>query len=243
MALSFSGPKAITFAATLPFLPYTRGALLPYLLAAVVLCLTLHTLAPNKAKVPLSTNDILVIALNLTLTALSAALFVYFADDHLLNVPQLSAIPLVQCIYPVVWILADESLFFIIHGFAHRPGVYDKCHKMHHKFKTTSAWTSFYSHPLDHSIAVVWAGLAMPLFMMCGMGMEVAVPVMALFIEGAIVTFIGSHHTIIDCDGDAVGTDHLVHHTRFSVNFGNFGYFDKMRGSYGTAKKTVHGWP
>lgn len=245
MALSHSLPKVLTFLMTLPFIPRAQASVMPYLLSVVAICLALHQLAPNKYTVSVTPKQHGVIVTNLALTGLSLAFFVRVAGDRLADVQDLMSIPPIQLIYPVMWIVSDETLFFFIHRFAHRPAVYQQCHKMHHKFKITSAWTSFYSHPLDHTIAVVWAALALPLLMMRVLEIPVAAPVITAFLQGAIVTFIGSHHTILGEKGDdePVGTDHLVHHKLFTVNYGNFGYFDALAGSYATTKKAIQSWP
>ena len=64
----------------------------------------------------------------------------------------------------------------------------------------------------------------------------ITAPVVTLFMHGAITTFTGSHHSVIGEKGHALGSDHLDHHLKFNVNFGNFGFFDKMAGSYSAAK-------
>lgn len=237
-------PKYATLLIGVLFFPYTRAALVPFLNGVVGISLVLHALAPNKApsKPAVMTKDIGVMALNLFLTSLWTTLFVHAAWDYLDDVDCLASVPITQWLYPFAWIISDEVLFFFIHRFAHKPGVYAKCHKMHHKFKVTNAWTSFYSHPVDHSVAVIGAGLALPLLMTAGMGIRVAVPVVALFNGGAIVTFIASHHATKNESCKAVGTDHLIHHQQFTVNYGNFGYIDRISGTYRTAENAAKGW-
>lgn len=238
-------PKYVTFLIAIQYLPYQRDLLIPFLLSLVAGCLFLHSITPNQAvpQPPVLWRDHSVIVANLCLTVLWITLFVRVASDHLIEVDSLASVPWYQFLYPIAWILSDELLFFCIHRFAHRPGVYEHCHKMHHKFKVTNAWTSFYSHPADHSVSVVGAGLALPLLMTAGLGIDVAVPIIAFFVGGAIVTFIASHHAIQSGDSSAVlGTDHLIHHQKFTVNYGNFGYIDRVCGTHRTAANAVKGW-
>ena len=218
-ALQFPPPrlaKLLTFAVALPFLPRSVNDVLPFFLVGIGATLLLHALAPNRVRVPLTLRDRVVIAVNLVgVTGLSAALMVHLVKDHLGAVASLAATPVAQLLYVPAWILADEVLFFNIHRFVHTPVVYDKCYKWHHKFKITSVWTSFYAHPLNHTVAVVWAVLAAPLFQIRVLRHEVSAPVLSAFMFGAIATFIASLHAVGRRGGAAEGTDHLEHHKRF----------------------------
>jgi sterol desaturase/sphingolipid hydroxylase (fatty acid hydroxylase superfamily) len=57
------------------------------------------------------------------------------------------------------------------------------------------------------------------------------------FVAIAITTFISSHHNGEPSSSEkskgfrATETDHMLHHTRFTVNYGNFGVFDTWAGS------------
>ena len=96
----------------------------------------------------------------------------------------------------------------------------------------TSAWTSFYAHPVDHQFAVLGAALATPVAMTY-VGFQLTVPIVTLFMLGAIITFTASHHTVIGpIENRSYGSDHLTHHQKFTVNYGNFAYFDKLAGTY-----------
>lgn len=66
---------------------------------------------------------------------------------------------------------------------------------------------------------------------------QCSVPVLVLFMHAAVVTFIGSHHTV-SSDGKQggkgagpEGTAHLQHHLHFNVNYGNFSLFDTIAGT------------
>ena len=205
------------------------------------LCLLLYHFAPNKVAVPLKLSDKAIIATNLGITGASALLFYHVAFDKIYSVEKLTDVPLIEVLYLPLWIVVEETIFFYLHRYLHQPGLYEKCHKWHHHFKVTSSWTSFYAHPLDQLISVVWSAMITPLIMCMLIQRGVCVVTLTTFFFGAIVTFIGSHHSVNGGSGKgdkvkALGSNHLEHHMKFNVNFGNFGYFDKIYGSFGQAK-------
>ena len=65
-------PKALTFLLTLPFLPRTRAAMLPYLFVGTATALVLHAISPRRVVVPLSVSEQAVVLMNLLLTLASA---------------------------------------------------------------------------------------------------------------------------------------------------------------------------
>lgn len=177
--------------------------------------------------------DQIIITINIALTGISAYVFLLAAGPGVAPVESYFDIPPIQLLYVPGWVLVEESLFFLVHRFAHKPGIYDKCHKMHHKFKITSAISSFYAHPLDMLVAIIWTALGPPLFQILVLKQTISAPVISAFFFGAIATFVSSHHSVIGANGESVhGTNHLQHHLKFNVNFGNFGKFDEMGGSY-----------
>ena len=244
--LRHSWAKLLTFLVALPNLPLDCRTAIPFMAVGFCSTLLLHALAPNKVIVPLSMSDWGVIATNISITAGSALVFVNIIRDDVQELNSLFEIDAKQLLYVPLWILIEEIIFFYVHRYFHSPGVYSRIwplgpgHKMHHKFKITSAWTSFYAHPVDHLFAVTWSALFPPLVQITILKHTVSIPVVTLYMFGAITTFIASHHTIIGQDDPEIaeGTPHLQHHTRFNVNFGNFGYFDKLVGSFGTASDT-----
>jgi len=237
--------KTWTYLMCLPFWPLQSRDMWLFMNCGLALCLTLYNFMPNKATIKpsfLTLTDRFVIGLNLFLTSLTAYFYIENAAStgHLINISSPAEIPPREILFFVFWILMDEILFFFLHRYAHKKHVYNSfwySHKMHHKFLVTSAWTSFYAHPLDHLIAVLGAALITPLvWLHCGV--DITVPTLTAFMFGAIITFTGSHHSIVSpTEGKgACGTDHLVHHQRFTVNYGNFGLFDYWAGSYNGQK-------
>mmetsp|Transcript_20104 Transcript_20104/g.42085 ORF Transcript_20104/g.42085 Transcript_20104/m.42085 type:complete len:191 (+) Transcript_20104:1-573(+) len=171
------------------------------------------------------------------MTAVSSKIYLDYATKtgHLVSVSSFTEIPPHEIVYFLLFILSDEVIFFFVHKWAHTKSVYGSWwygHKMHHKFLNTSAWTSFYANPVDHFLSVLTAALLLPMLMMTN-GIDITVPTLTTFMFGAITTFVGSHHTIVGPKkGKSYGGDHLTHHQKFVVNYGNFGYFDFLAGTY-----------
>lgn len=224
-------PKAATFLLTLPFLPRTVAGIAPFLVLGTLTCLALHALSPTRTDVPLSTTERAVVATNMLLSLASALAVPWLARGGIYEVEALPEVPAVELLLVALWAGCDEVFFFAGHWLLHRKLVYKHIHKMHHKFKVTSAWTSFYAHPLDN-LFVMWAALGAPAAMMRHGWVRCSVPVVVLFMFAAVVTFICSHHTVRQGKGKGgkagvvAGTGHLQHHLHFNVNYGNFTMFD-----------------
>ena len=231
-------PKLVSFVGGIYFLPTKHSDMPTFLALGLLITLLLHHVSPNKTAVTHDPSDVVVITVNILMTAVVALAFVHYAEAGITSVDSLMDIPLYQYLFIPLWILVDEILFFFIHRFAHRPGIYEHCHKLHHKHKITSSWTSFVAHPLDHLVAVLGAALISP-FLMLRLNVQATAPIVAMFLYGAIVTFINSHHTTVGTDGKPEGGDHLLHHTRFTVNYSNFGFFDVWNKSYLSSAKVA----
>ena len=233
-------PKYLTFLVGIFFLPLSAKEMLPKLVSGFVLTLLLHHFGPKKKIILLSWNDHLIIATNVLITVVSAYVFLEFTSSNILTVDSVSSIPPMDLVNLPLWVFSGDIMFFHIHRFAHRPGLYQMCHKWHHKYRVTNSWSSFVAHPVDHLVCVVCVQLFLPFVQLHLFNRVVSAPILAMFIFGAIVTFVSSHHTVED-KKDAHGTDHLEHHMFFKVNYSNFGYFDKLNGSYKMARNLVEG--
>ena len=209
----------------------------PFMIVGISFELLVYHFMPNKSAAKLTVSDRIVIGTNLAVTALYSKIYLDYAmsTGNLVAVNKFTDVPPIELLYGVAFVLSDEILFYFIHKWAHVPGVYGSWwygHKMHHKFLNTSAWTSFYANPIDHFLSVLSAALFLPMLMLCN-GITITVPTLTGFMFGAITTFVGSHHCIVGPKkGKAYGGDHLTHHQKFTVNYGNFGYFDWFGGTY-----------
>ena len=228
MKIGHAWPKLLCFVVGVLFVPTSSAEMLSFMYVGVAACLLLHHFVPNRYRVNLDYQDYGVITTNLLSTGLVAWAFVRFAGDGITSSPSRWGFEL---LYIPVWAMSQEFLFFYIHRFTHTRMVYNLCHKMHHKYRVTDAWSSFVSHPLDHAVSVLGTAFLLPVLML-RLGMTFSAHAITVFLYGSIVTFIGSHHTIVDGKGDPVGTPHLEHHLLSRRNFGNFGVFDVFYGTW-----------
>ena len=195
-------PKLLALLLAVPFLPRTVDAVVPFLAAGECVIMGVFALAPGKVDVHLTPQEWAIALTNFFGSIVAVAVFMSFAwhnvdatPNHLLDVPPH------EILFLLLWAAADEVIFFFGHRFLHKPGVYEHCHKWHHKFKVTSYWTSYYSHPLDHQF-IMWAALLTPTVMLGWGGWRCSALTIGVFCYTASATFVGSHHTVRLVSGD-----------------------------------------
>lgn len=207
-------PPLLAMAVMAPLLPFQPAHVLPFVLAGTAVMLYACHLDRAKVAVPLTGRAAALIALNLMLSAAYGHAFLWWAGP----VPGAMA-PGRQWLWLPVWAAVDEALFYAGHRCMHSvPCLYRHVHKLHHQFTITSAWTSFYGHPLDIAF-VMAAAYAGPLATTAVTGTPLPAPVIAAYMWGAVCTFVRSHHTTTVTIRAA---GHHAHHAQFTVNYGNF---------------------
>lgn len=236
--IKYAWPNIISCIFLIPFFPLESSSVTPFVAATITTLLTFHHIDPQKAIVKLSRDDMLVILTNIINTIGGSYFFIKYTSNNLISVNSLTELDYNQFLHIPVWVFVHELLFFYVHKFAHTRDMYSSIffnHKMHHKFKVTSSWTSFYAHPIDHFVSVLCITLLLPFYQLYYLENKIYVPVFVIYAIGALITFISSHHVKYG-ENNLHGTDHLEHHMLFSYNYGNFGVFDKI---YGTYKKKI----
>jgi sterol desaturase/sphingolipid hydroxylase (fatty acid hydroxylase superfamily) len=205
------------------------------------MCLLLHSVWPHCVQLnPLTLAERSLVLLNIILAILFVGTSLWLCEESIDSVKHISSVPLVEVFWIPVWILSEELLFFTGHRFLHMPAVYGLMHKVHHKFKVTNAWMAFYSHPVDN-LFMMSTALLLP-FLILQSGIRISAPVLALFFHVAVTPFIASHHATNDGAFTSNGasrvfeTQHLLHHTKFNVNYGNFWFLDFVFGSAAIGK-------
>ena len=143
--------------------------------------------------------------------------------------------------YPIWWmpislfisLLIDETYYYWIHRWMHRPSVFKRLHKIHHQSTISSPWTAFAFHPIEGMI------LSLPLvFTLIFIPMHVGVIIMQLVIM-SITSVI--NHLDIEVYSESFrknifgrwligASHHALHHKQYKYNFGlYFTFWDKWK--------------
>lgn len=143
--------------------------------------------------------------------------------------------------YPLWWLpislvislLIDETYYYWVHRWMHKPAVFRKIHKIHHQSTISSPWTSFTFHPVE--------GLLLSLPMLITI-LFIPLHISVIFVQLTIMTFSSViNHLDIEVYPDSftrtrVGkwfigaTHHSHHHKQYKYNFGlYFTFWDKWR--------------
>jgi len=138
-------------------------------------------------------------------------------------------LPLSLCLSMMI----DESYYYWVHRWLHRPAVFRKIHKVHHQSNTTSPWTAFAFHPIEG----IMLSVVLPVTLMI-----VPMHPVVILIQLAIMTFtsvinhldieIYPHHFNRHVLGRWLigATHHSLHHKQFRYNFGlYFTFWDKWQ--------------
>jgi methylsterol monooxygenase len=114
--------------------------------------------------------------------------------------------------------------FYAAHRFLHRKWWMAKVHRVHHEFRSTSAWSAEYAHPVEYCVAN---------FGTMALGVVVIAPPMSmifLFSLLSMLTFL-IHHSGYAIPWASWSVHHDWHHFRYSEAFGTFGYLDRWLGT------------
>lgn len=229
--------RIVSLALTLPLVPLlglNRSRPLVALSLGMFITFAVLQADPRRIKIKVSKREWAVIVFNLIVNYAAMHRILNNAPAAIHSVKSLREVPLYQWLFIPLWAAINEIIFYTGHRSFHHPAIYGHIHKMHHHFKITNQYASYYSHPVDNAF-ILFTAVAGPLAM-ARRGIKIALPVFLTFLQAAQVTFICSHHTRAEVGTEtsakpkAVETYHMLHHTKFNYNFGNFHEFDKMSG-------------
>jgi methylsterol monooxygenase len=114
--------------------------------------------------------------------------------------------------------------FYATHRFLHRKWWMARVHRVHHEFRSTSAWSGEYAHPVEFCVGN---------FGTLAIGVIVVAPAMAtilLFTILSMVVFLG-HHSGYAIPWASWSVHHDWHHFRYNEAFGTIGVLDRWLGT------------
>ena len=115
--------------------------------------------------------------------------------------------------------------FYASHRFLHRKWWMSRVHRLHHEFRTTSAWASEYAH---------WVEMCVGNFGTLAIGVVVLAPsgaVILLYTVLSILTIL-VHHSGYALPWAPWSVHHDWHHYRMKEAFGTFGVLDRLLGTH-----------
>merc|ERR1712000_390526 len=120
-------------------------------------------------------------------------------------------------------VLAREALFYYSHRLFHWRPLYQRIHKVHHRFTAPISFSSQYAHPLEHIFANTLPIVLPPMLL------QTHVVTMWVFLAWQLIET-ATVHSGFDFFGGAA-RKHDRHHERFSVYFGGIGLLDWVHGT------------
>jgi len=124
-------------------------------------------------------------------------------------------------------IFSDFAIYFIHRGL-HHPRIYKYIHKLHHRPKWVSPWSSHAFHPLDGSAQGLPYALCVYLFPIH----HIQHFVLLMFVNFWTISI---HDRVYLVEGWGINgaAHHTLHHTRFNYNYGQyFTFWDKVMGTH-----------
>ncbi|MBD2753065.1 sterol desaturase family protein [Spirosoma validum] len=125
----------------------------------------------------------------------------------------------------------QETYYYWLHRWMHRPGVYRWVHKIHHDSLTTSPWTAFSFHPLESTLQAILLPVLIIVLPIHSTAICLILIIMTL--SGAI-NHLNTEIYPHAFDRHWLGrwligaTHHSLHHSQFRYNYGlYFTFWDK----------------
>ena len=136
---------------------------------------------------------------------------------------------------PVLFLLAQETYYYWVHRWMHRPGIYERVHRWHHESIETTAWTAFSFHPTEAVLQAVFLPLSVLVIPMHAFAFLTLLAVMTLSAtinHAGIEVFPARWADIPLLRGLIGATHHDAHHKQAKYNFGlYFTFWDKWMGT------------
>lgn len=131
----------------------------------------------------------------------------------------------------IVFIVAEEFLFYYLHRVLHNPWIYKYIHKKHHTWQTPFGLTAVYCHPLEHFLCNMLPVAFGPYFM--GAHLVTTTLWFTVASLNAVATHSGFHLPFLPSP-----EAHDYHHLKFNQNYGVFGFLDWLHGTDSVFRST-----
>ena len=138
------------------------------------------------------------------------------------------------CLTPLLFLVFSDTCIYWIHRGLHHRAVYAPIHKLHHKYKDTTPFSTYAFHPLDGWLQGCPYHLFIFLFPMHHMTYFISLAIVGLWTIN-IHDRVSMRFPYVNC-----AAHHTIHHTGFNYNYGQyFTFWDKIGGSY----RDPHSYP
>ena len=136
---------------------------------------------------------------------------------------------------PILFLLTQETYYYWLHRWMHKPGIYEHVHKWHHESIETTAWTAFSFHPLEGFIqaAIIPLGaLLIPMHVYAFLSLLALMTLSATINHAGVEVFPKSWARSRVLSKLIGATHHDVHHKRAAYHFGlYFTFWDRWMGT------------
>ena len=126
-------------------------------------------------------------------------------------------------IYIMTYYITHCFWFYWSHRLLHTRFFWTHVHYIHHIYRTTLPYATFYCHPIEHAMTNLMSVFIGPIILPCD------TITLKIWIHIGVLHSLNAHFS--EMRGDTPGT-HDLHHTFYRFNYGTGAVMDKIYGTY-----------